>query len=959
MPIKFFTIQMTNYLKISFLFFCFISNTNLNAQNESKFFIVFDDISKIFRINQTIIFKNTTNNPLNSLILNDWNSAYSTRNSKIGERFSDEFVRSFYMSYTNELAKTEIISLKINSVENLWNRNSSQIDIIEIPLQNSIKSNENITLNIQYTIKPPNTNFSRFGQYYSIYYIKNLFLSLAKLNENGQFIKYSNENLDDLLNQNINKIDAEFILPEKYTFNTNLNIDSFSTSNNFTNYQTKGFNKNDFFFALEEKSNFESFKNNKIEIVTNLADKRLNGIQKAIVIDKVLNYVSGKLGESNQEKIVVSQIDYDRNPFYGLNMLPTFVSPYPNEFLYELKFLKAYLYCYLKDNLQLDYRKDSYIFDGIQNYILIKYIEENYPNMKMLGSLTKLKFLKGYKFMQSNFNDQYLYLHLLMGRKNLDQSLITPKNDLIKFNEQISSKYKAGLVFKYLESFLQNNELEIAIKKFTEIAFKKQASKTDFETILKQSISKNIDWFFTDLINSRNTIDYTFGKVEINDKNTSIPIINKSNTNVPMPIYGLKGKEIIFKKWIENTKKDSIITFENNKIDKLVINLFNEVPEFNMRNNSKSLKGFFSLNRPIKPLFFKDIENPLYNQVFYVPEFSYNLYDGAIVSLNIHNKSFLEKPFIYDLNPSYSTKTQSFTGSGGISLNQFNRNSNWYQTRFGISGTYLHYNINAAYARITPTLNFKWRNSDFRSNERQNISLRYISVEKEKVNLQLNATNTLIDNNEPLKYSVFETRYSYQNITLAKGIGFGSNIQFASNFGKISSEIVYRKLFENNYQISTRLFAGSFLYQKTNTNFYDFGLDRPKDYLFDYNFYGRSENSGFFSQQIIIAEGGFKSKIQNPYANIWMTTLNVNSSIWHWIQAYGDAGFMKNKGQKIRFVYDSGIHLNLVPDYFEVFLPVYSSNGFELNDKKYHQKIRFNFTISPKVLIGLITRKWL
>jgi hypothetical protein len=55
-------------------------------------------------------------------------------------------------------------------------------------------------------------------------------------------------------------------------------------------------------------------------------------------------------------------------------------------------------------------------------------------------------------------------------------------------------------------------------------------------------------------------------------------------------------------------------------------------------------------------------------------------------------------------------------------------------------------------------------------------------------------------------------------------------------------------------------------------NYYSFALDRPTDYLFDYNYYGRSENTGFFcQQQLIIAEGGFKSK-QIPFANQWMTT---------------------------------------------------------------------------------------
>lgn len=95
-----------------------------------------------------------------------------------------------------------------------------------------------------------------------------------------------------------------------------------------------------------------------------------------------------------------------------------------------------------------------------------------------------------------------------------------------------------------------------------------------------------------------------------------------------------------------------------------------------------------------------------------------------------------------------------------------------------------------------------------------------------------------------------------------------------------------------------------------------------------------------------------------PYANQWMTTMNASYTLWNWIEVYGDAGLLKNKYQSEKFVYDSGIRLNLVPDYFEMYLPVYSSNGWEIGQDKYNEKIRFVITLSPKILINLFNRKW-
>jgi hypothetical protein len=149
------------------------------------------------------------------------------------------------------------------------------------------------------------------------------------------------------------------------------------------------------------------------------------------------------------------------------------------------------------------------------------------------------------------------------------------------------------------------------------------------------------------------------------------------------------------------------------------------------------------------------------------------------------------------------------------------------------------------------------------------------------------------------------------------------------------------------------------MYRDTDSDFFDFGLDRPKDYMFDYNFYGRSETEGLFSQQFIMAEGGFKSILDTRYANQWMTTLNASFNIWNWIEVYGDAGLLKSKYNNPEFVYDSGIRLNLLPDYFELYFPVQSTNGFELTQRAYPEKIRFVVTISPGTLLNLFKRKWL
>jgi hypothetical protein len=569
----------------------------------------------------------------------------------------------------------------------------------------------------------------------------------------------------------------------------------------------------------------------------------------------------------------------------------------------------------------------------------------------MTGNIANLKILKSYHFVNLNFNEQYSYLHMLMARKNLDQALNEPKNRLIKFNEQIASKYRAGLSLKYLDSYLENDIVHNTIKEFIQENQYFGTNSRQFETVLLKNSPKDINWFFRTIIETRDLIDYKFGKVTKTNDSIAVNIINRTNTNIPISIYQLKDNQVINKIWVTNIKTDSTIVIPRLGADKLTLNYNNEVPEYNLRNNWKSLKGFFSNNRPFKLSFFKDIEEPHYNQLFFVPEVEFNLYDGISPGIRFNNKSILNKPFTFSATPMYSSNTGKFVGKATFLVEDNIRDEGkLYRIRYLLRGSLFHYAQDATYTDIVPTIQFLFRDKNLRVNKNEFIQLRQVYIDREK--------SAFINKNTE-NYNIFNAKYGNFQSEGTKHFSISNDLQISSKFGKVATELHYRKLFENNRQISLRFYAGAFMFNSSNSDFFSFGLDRPNDYMFDYNLLGRSETTGIYSQQYVYGEGGFKSKLDTRYANQWITTVNGTFNIWNWIQIYGDAGMLKNKYDKAKFVYDSGLHFNLVPDYFELFLPVYSSNGFSLNDANYGQQIRFVVTLSPKTLISLFTRKWL
>ena len=922
----------------------------VSAQHHSKMVVEVDDEKKTATVFQELIFFNQTNDTLTNIVLNDWMNAYGNKNSDIGKRFADEFERAFHLAKEKDRGRTENITISNQEKSFLtYERNENRADVIQVRLQSKLLPKEKITLYLTYTVKIPNARFTKYGYYDDGgMYLKNWFLTPARY-ENKAFVKNNNNNLDDIANA-LCDYDLLLKINQKNAAVSDLDEIQLEIVNNQKHYSFSGKNRMDFSLFIDSKKEFEIFKNEKVEVVTNFKDNRINDLQRALVIDKISNWVNERIGNYPNKKIVVSKIDYERNPFYGLNQLPAFIAPFPDEFMYEIKFLKTYINTFIHSTINLNPRDDNWIYDGMQVYLMMKYIEEFYPGIKMMGNVSKFKPVKGYNLVSLDFNGQYSYFYMLMARKNLDQQLNIPKDKLIKFNEKIASKYRSGLSLKYLNDYSESNLVDKTIPVFYNANLKQQRSADDFESLLKQNSTKKIDWYFDKIINSRETFDYKFDAVTKTKDSISFRLKNKTETNVPISIYGTKNREIVFKKWIDALPKDSLYTISRNEADRIIINYKNEVPEFNLRNNWRSLKGLRLSNRPIKFIFFKDLEDPNYNQIVYLPTLEFNIYDGFYPGMRFHNKTILDKPFIFDINPTYSTKTQSLTGKGSILFNQFNRNSNLYHIRYLLSGNTFHYAPEARYFKVTPIINFRIRPDDYRDNKIQSITFKQTIIDREK------SSFTTSENTE--NYSVFSAKYYNGRTEITNHYNFITETQFSKNFGKLQAEMQYRRLFDNNRQLNIRVFAGTFLYNTTTTNFFDFGLDRPSDYLFESDYLGRSETKGIFSQQSIVSDGFFKSIFETRFANRWMATTNLSCNVWNWVEVYGDIGAFKNKNIPTQFVYDSGIRLNLVTDYFELYLPIYSSNGWEIGQQNYGERIRFIITFQPDTLVSLFTRKW-
>lgn len=923
---------------------CIISLNTIAQTNNIKISAVLKTASNELEIMQELVFYNKSTTNLNEIYLHNWANAYKDKNTPLAKRFIENYSKTFHFTNDKNRGKTTIKSISTDYQIATWEITEENPDILKIILIKPLKPKDSININATYIVKIPNDKFTGYGVNNETYNLKYWHLTPAIFTNKWELI--NNLDLDDLC---IDFTNYQINLKVPLNFNVNSNLKSKNTVEaKYNNYTLTGKNILDVELIISKTTKFKSYYLPDVEILTNLNSEKLNHNLKSSILKREFYFIQAHLGKFPQKKILLNKIEYEKNPVYGFNQLPSFLAAYSNTFEWDIQLFKILSKKYIDQLFLFNKRKDYWLADGLQTYLMINYVEKYYPEVKAIGNISQLWGIKGFNLAKINFNDKYPFVYQFAARKNLDQALTTQADSLSNFNRKIVNKYKAGLGIKYLENYLDDISMSSMIYDFSYKNSGKRIQSSDFINFIKQHSNKDISWFENDYLQSNKKVDYTIKKIRKKNDSLEVSILNKRKFTTPIQLYGINNNEIKFKKWLTNIDSLKTVKIPINGFDQLSLNYESLLPEYNLRNNWKSVdKKLF--NRPLQLKFLKDIENPYYNQFFYTPVFRYNYYDGAVLGLAISNKTLLNKSFQYKITPSFGTTSKSLSGTFSLLYEYLPENKKVDKFLAGILGSSFKYAENLNYSTLTPYALVEFKRKSFRDVSRNAISASYTIIDREKSPLQT-------EPEEANKYNVFSLNYGYSQPEIIDDFRFSTGFEVSSKFSKISLTAQFRKLTDTNRQFDFRFFVGSFINNKTTTDFFSFALDRPTDYLFRYDYLGRSETTGFFSQQIIINEGGFKSRLPVAYANQWLSTINTSIGLWRWLEVYNDVGFVKNRNEKVYFAHENGVRFNFIQDILEVYFPFHSNLGWEISQSNYSSKIRFVLVIKPKKIYNFIRR---
>lgn len=893
-------------------------------------------------IEQETTFYNDTETTLNSIFFHNWPNAFRDNKTPLAKRIVENYSKSFHFTTEKNRGKTSIYEMNIDGEIAIWTDFVQNPDILEVRLKKPLKPGETVTIETTYEVILPNDKFTRYGRDKERFNLRYWFLSPAIYEDSWKV--YNHLDLDDLY-VNFTDYDITFTTPKDYYLATDLDKFTVANPTNIT-YKLKGQKEQDVEIVLYKTGYYRTFFTNDLAVTSNLNGTILSDQLRTDILNRELSFLREYLGDFNQKHILINSVSYDKNPVYGFNQLPTFLTPFSDSFEWDIKMFKVLSQKYIEQLFLINKREDHWLSDALHTYLMIKYVERFYPEMKAVGDISKIWGVKSFKLAKIDFNEKYAFVNQFATRKNLDQALTTPIDSLSNFNRKLVNKYKAGLGLRYLEDYLGEEIIYEAIKNYADDFRNKKLISEVFSNYLKTD--KDLKWFFGDYVETNKKIDYTIKRIEKTEDSIHVTIKNKRNIAPPVKLYGISDKEIKFEEWIEGIDSITTVTIPRNGFDRITLNYEGHLPENNLRNNWKNVKPKL-FNKPVQMRFLMDIEDPNYNQLFYIPTFGYNFYDGIILGLAFTNKTIINKNFEYKISPSYGFKSNDLSGSYSVLYQYLPENKKVDRFAVGVGGSNFNYAPDLRYNSFSASTSVTFRRKNLRDVANRAMSASFISIDKEFDPEQL-------EHPETNKYNVFSLGYGYSRPGIITDLRYSANLQFADKFSKFSATARFRKLTNTNTQFDVRWYGGVFLRNDTATDYFSFALDRPTDYLFQYEYLGRSEDTGFFSQQVIINEGGFKSMLEVPFANQWLTTVNMSVGIWRWAEVYGDVGLVKNRGMNPYFAYDSGVRFNFVQDILEVYFPFYSNLGWEISQPRYAEKIRFVLVIRPKSIYNFIRR---
>ncbi|MCX6180773.1 MAG: M1 family metallopeptidase [Bacteroidetes bacterium] len=1004
------------------LFLVFISNTSFAYwQQEVNYKIEVALNDQKHELNGFIEIEYINNSPdtLNFLLIHLWPNAYKNEETALGQQLLVVDKTNFHWSEKKDRGFIDSLDFKINQQNAKWSYYNKQIDIAKIELGQALLPGQKTTITTPFRVKIPLGTFSRLGHISQSYQITQWYPKPAVYDAQGWHpLNYLNQGE---FYSEYGSFNVKITLPENYVVGAtgDLQGESGEKELQWLQYKVKQteekikkakdgrwakiFDKENDTIRTASSSRVKTleYAQHNIHDFAWFANKEWNVLKGEVLLPqsqrKVTTWAMFTDAESylwQKSLTYLHDATYNYSlwngeyPYNHVTAVDGSLSAgsgmeYPNitvigesdsDLSLEEVIMHEVGHNWFYGILGSNERRNAWMDEGINSFNEMRYLKQKYPK----AYASSLLFGPIHGLLGKNdpplFDLYYInYIHAAL--KGEDQKLDLTSADFSNDNYGAIVYSKSAAIFNYLFNYLGQEKFDYCMKMyFNQWKFKHPQPK-DLEQIFTENCKEDLSWFFNDLLKTDKVVDYQIinsGLVNetttYNDTKKSISVLVKNTGEIesPVSISCFQNDSLVLHEWFSGFKGTEVLCFNSNvDFNKIVIDAEHSMPEINRSNNTLN-SGIFPRMEPIKLSPVLSMENPKYNNVYFLPTVGFNEYDRFMLGMAFHNYQFPMKNTRFWINPTYSFKNKIMNGDAH--LRYFIRKPLPFLSGMEAGVALKQYSINeyagvsAQFQKIEPSIRFIFKKKDANSPYSTELVTRMVRLNKEMI-AGLGDNKYEVRNNWK---NYYEAKFIITKKAATNSFVLTPLWQLGPDFQKITITGDFRfKLNKQGNELKVRIFGGKFLDQAyLPTQQFTLRGHRDEDYLYDNVLIGRGVYNSIYmsSQQIYTADGGFKFGLygNDIRGKNWMAAINFTydlpipagpngpSKPTYLFALFADLGTsdgVLNNGAS--FYYDSGIQLTLLKDVIEIYFPIFMSdqlkNSYETSafSFNYFQKIRF------------------
>lgn len=950
-------------------------------QADHEIHVRLDDAAHQLHAFQTVTYSNNSPDTLRHIWFHLWPNAYQ-RGTALDRQMREDGDVSLFYSKLQDRGFIDSLDWKADGQPIASTPHPQHTDIVQLVLNSPLLPGETIRISTPFRVQIPKGIFSRLGHLGQAYQVTQWFPKPAVYDPKGwHAMPYLGQGE---FYSEFGTYDVHITLPKNYVVGATGDLVNGDAELQWLDEKaritaaTDSFNTRDLRFPPSDpQTKTLHFHQERVHDFAWFADKRYHVLKGEVALPSGRKVTTWAMFTNNEAPLWQRSIEYlnDATRFYSekVGEYPynhvtavdgvlsegggmeypniTIIGESGNAYSLEETIMHEVGHNWFYGLLASNERQHPWMDEGMNSFIESRYMHWKYPGLKLRESLFSgglyrfgLRLLGAYHL---EHRDLGMLAYRMSVRANTDQPIETPSAAFSSTNYGTIAYMKSAVVLNYLMQYLGEEKMDTLMHRYFREWQYRHPYPEDFRKVAMEVTGDSLSWFFDDVVGSRKKMDYAAKYTRLQGDSVQVRIRNRGGIEAPFPITVLREDSVQSVTWSEGHRGAQWVTVPCDSCDRVMIDAHRTMPDPDLKNNTFLVRGFGKSRHPhrIQPLVF--LESDMRYRVAFAPVLGGNKYDGFMLGMAFYNDILPKNRFSFMVMPMYAFGSKGLTGMADIHYTIHTLRGP--QVRFRIQGQRfdLPLSPNSRYLPgniIRPEVSLTFGPRNRRLNMTHHLRLR--------------GSHFIRENNARDQIVIPQLTYEFRQEFKPHSTRITLDYQQLERDAKLSLEAVYGFAYRRSRGLRARLFVGGIIGSGSNP-IYNLRMSSHRgyqDYLYEGAYMGRFETSGFFSQQMIEADGGFKTYMNIGQSNEWLMALNLSSTLYRKIpvELFFSIGLSSNTGtafpESELFIVEFGASINVIPDVLAVHFPIALSSDLQQNAEflttSYWERIRFTFNIN-------------